>query len=247
MCRKSVCRKSVSISALALSLALSFVFCSAIACAADPFAQGCASYTAGNYTAAKTQFTAAIKAKPKSWQAQYQLANTCLQLKETENAKQAYQKCLALKPDEEIKKNCESAIAFLSAPPKPPAPVEAKKPFEVQNFRGNSLSGNSGSGSGSSNVFASPEPDSRQQAIQARKDRILADAKEEADRIKEEGKRAIEEGNANSNRRYRNRETGERYTSMSQDETAEITREYERRATEVMKEARRKASEINTP
>jgi tetratricopeptide (TPR) repeat protein len=226
------------VSLLVLPLALY----STIATAADPFTQGCASYTAGNYAAAKTQFTAAIKAKPKSWQAQYQLANTCLQLKETENAKQAYQKCLTLKPDAEIKKNCQSAMAYLLAPPKPVAPmVEPKKPIEVQNFRGSSL------GSRSESSLGSPEPDARQQAIEAQRNHILSEAKEQADRIKEEGKRAIEEGNANSNRRYRSRETGERYTSMSQDEISEMTRDYEHRANQVLQEAKRRAEAINSP
>jgi tetratricopeptide (TPR) repeat protein len=216
---------------------------------ADTFADGCASYSSANYGKAKSQFIEAAKAKPKSWQAQYQLANTLLQLQEVQGAKQAYQKCLILNPDPQIKKHCETAIAFILNPPKPTPAA----PVEVKNFRGSTRDGGSsittgsGASSRSDDSHQGDQPDARQLAIDARKAGIMADAKRQVDSIKEEQQRAVEEANANSNHRWRNRETGERYTGMNSDEKTSLQREYEVRIGRLMEDARRRANLVTTP
>ncbi len=231
-----------------LLLSIIYLVCGSQA-QADTFADGCASYAAGNYGKAKSQFFEAAKAKPKSWQAQYQLANTLLHLQEVQGARQAYQKCLALKPDAQIKINCETAIAFILNPPKPRPAV----PTEVKNFRGASQDAGVSNATGSTTTASSDgshqsdQSDARQLAIDAHKAGIMADAKRQVDAIKEEQQRAVEEANANSNRRWKNRETGERYTGMNADERGALMREYEGRISRIMDDARRRANQVTTP
>jgi tetratricopeptide (TPR) repeat protein len=231
-----------------LLLSITYLVCGSQA-QADTFADGCASYAGANYGKAKSQFIEAAKAKPKSWQAQYQLANTLLHLQDFQGAKQAYQKCLALKPDPQIKKNCETAIAFILNPPKPRPAV----PIEVKNFRGASQDVGVPNATGSTTTSSSDgshqsdQSDARQLAIDAHKAAIMADAKRQVDSIKEEQQRAVEEANANSNRRWKNRETGERYTGMNGEERSALLREFEAKISRIMDDARRRANQVTTP
>ncbi len=213
------------------------LFASGPSWASDPFVDGCASYCSGNFGKAKEEFLQAIKAKPKSWQAQYQLANSLLQLKDSVNAKLAYQKCLTLKPDSTVKAECESAIAYITNPPKPQVAPPAARPLQV-------VRPVSQSESSADNATAAD--DSRQAEIAARRANVMADGKRQVEAMKAEKEQAILDGNASSWHHYR-RESGERYTALSSDERQSLEREYENKINQIMKETQRRADAITTP
>jgi tetratricopeptide (TPR) repeat protein len=227
------------LSRIGISAFLTISTCCAHSYASDPFTDGCADYSAGNFGKAKIEFASALKANPKSWRAEYQLANTHMALQETAKAKEAYQRCLGLKPDPEIKKHCESAIAFIVNPPKsrPVAPLTTQPQSVPSAVQPSSLS--PGASEGADEV--------RKTIVEEWKANVMKDAKIQVDAIKEEQKRAIDEGNANAPHRYRNYDTGERYTKMYPEEKASIDREYDARIKRVMDDARRRAENMTAP
>lgn len=209
------------------------------ALAEDYFSLGCADYEAANYGKAKEEFLQALKQNPKSWKAQYQLANTFIQMKQNDEGKRAYQKCITLKPDAVTAHRCESAIAVLNAPP--PVLPQAR-PTPPAN---NSESALPKSQTSSSTNEAAEE--ARKNAVDARRAVIMADAERQVASIKAEEQRAVEEGNANSNHRWKNYETGERYVKMTAAERSDVEKEYEDRIKRVMDEAHRRAQSVISP
>jgi tetratricopeptide (TPR) repeat protein len=223
---------------MGISAFLTISACCAQSYASDPFTDGCSDYAVGNFGKAKTEFADALKTNPKSWRAEYQLANTHMALHETEKAKEAYQRCLGLKPDPEIKRNCQSAIAFIVNPqqPKPAVPL-TPLPSSVPSAEQPS----------SSHGASEAGEEARKKVVEEWKANIMKDAKIQVDALKEEQKRAVDDGNANSWHRFRNYDTGERYTKMYPEEKAPIDREYEARIKRVMDDARRRVENVGSP
>lgn len=102
---------------------------------ADQYSEGTAAYTSGNFAAAKAHFIKATQAKPKQWEAHYQLANTYVQLKDSASAKASYQKCINLNPPADVKGMCTNALAVIERNPKLAPPAPPKAPWHVQMIR----------------------------------------------------------------------------------------------------------------
>ena len=100
--------------------------------AVDENTLGNQNYQKGNFAAAKAHYLKAIAAAPDRWDVHYQLANTCLQLKDKESAKKSYIRCLSLNPTAEIRTHCERAVGYLAglplAPTLAPAPAPTPQP-----------------------------------------------------------------------------------------------------------------------
>lgn len=150
--------------------------------AADEIALGNQNYKKGSYSAAKIHYLKAIAAHPERWDAQYQLANTCLQLKDKAGAKKGYIRCLALNPAAEIRAHCERAVAHLSglplAPTPVPIPATASAP-KVEERAPSYLD--------PTNAFSSP-PAKTDAEVQreATRERIMREAEKDIGKMKEE-------------------------------------------------------------
>jgi tetratricopeptide (TPR) repeat protein len=232
------------------SLAICFTGASTASSAADPMAFGSSSYTAGQYAEAKKQFLLAAKRAPRSWKAQYQLANTYVQLKESAAAKKAYQTCLSLHPPADIKDNCSKAITFLGTndlKTPPPAAVAPAQPWHVQQVGPSSSTPTSSSSAPASSAAASSGSSApaspTNSGNEALKKRIMDDAQEQIAKIKAQAKEQLEEAKANSSQRYMS-DNGV-VTGISTEEEAAIMRDADGKAARIMEEAKRRVSGLH--
>jgi tetratricopeptide (TPR) repeat protein len=230
-----------------LPILIGIYFTSSAAFSADSYSSGCANYSVGNFGIAKAHFLAALKSKP-TFKAQYQLANTYMQLQDHVNAKKAYASCLALNPPADIKANCVRAISYLTANNLNP-PASHASPV-VQMYSGSSNRGNQSASaqsaadhSAQTAISTTSVVDFHTKELESRKARIMADAQVEADRIKQSTKQQLEEANAASNRWWVSHE-GALHTGCSQEEEAEIRRDGEAKAGKVLEAAHRRVKDL---
>lgn len=203
---------------------------------ADEYAQGAAAYSSGDFAGAKTHLIKATQAKPKSWQAYYQLANTYVQLKDSVNAKASYQKCIASNPPADIKTNCTNALSYIASNPKLTAPAAPTPPRPVQ-----IIAPKKSTEIESSSDDSSEHPGNSD--LEARRAKIIAEGEAEVNRMKQQEKEKMEEAEANANQRYIYPD-GTVKTSLSNDEMAQIQREIEQKAAQIRDRARRKAESL---
>lgn len=210
---------------------------------ADEYAMGAAAYSAGDFAGAKTHLIKAAKAKPKSWQAQYQLANTYVQLKDSADAKTSYLKCIANHPPADIQTNCKTALSYIATNPKliAPAAVAAPRPAQPvqmvtprQSADSNSTASTAGGDSGEAQV----SPD-----LALRRARVIQDGEAEVNRMKAQEKEKQAEAEANANQRYIYPD-GSVKTSLSTEELAQMQREVEQKASAIRERARKKAAAL---
>lgn len=214
-------------------------FACAPLCLADEYSQGTSDYAAGNFAKAKEHLVKATAAKPKSWQAHYQLANTYVQLKESANAKKSYGKCLSCNPPADIKANCERAMSYITSNPSLTAPAAAApRPSMYSSGTRSSASSTSvstSSGSGAVDPHASQKD--------AAKQRIMAEAEAQIAKMKAEEDERHREMVAGANQVYRNPD-GSVTTGLSSEEEAAFQKEVEQKAAAIRESARRRAESV---
>lgn len=204
---------------------------------ADEYSQGTADYAVGYFVGAKLHFIKAAAAKPKSWQAHYQLANTYVQLKDSANAKKSYLKCLACKPPADTKANCERAIAYIASNPTLAAPVAATPAYRPSMYSSGS---SSSSTSTSSSTTASAGGGGEKEA---QRSKIMQQAEAEIAKMRQDEEARLKEMEANSNTMYRS-DDGTLHPGLSAEEHAAFTKEVEQKATAIRENAKRKADSI---
>ncbi len=172
--------------------------------AADENALGNQNYRNGNYAAAKIHYLKAIAANPERWEAHYQLANTCLQLKDKEGAKKSYIRCLALNPSAEIRAHCERAVGYLAGLPLAPTPVPSSLPPSAPKIQERIPSYLD-----STETSLSPAPAKTDAEVQkdANRERIMREAEAEIVKMKNEENIRYREMVSQSNRVFRSNGT----------------------------------------
>lgn len=198
---------------------------------ADEYSQGSQSYAAGNFSSAKEHFMKAVLAKPKSWQAHYQLANTFVQLKDSANAKKSYMKCLTCQPPADVKTNCAKALAFIASNP-------ALTPPKAAAYR---PSLNQSPNRSSSSTEAASE--NAQGALEDRRARIMQEAEAEIAKMRAEEEARFKQMEANSNQVFRNAD-GSRSTGLSEEEEDAFHKEVEAKAAAIRERAKRHAASV---
>ncbi len=202
---------------------------------ADEYSQGTADYAVGYFVGAKLHFIKAAAAKPKSWQAHYQLANTYIQLKDSANAKKSYLKCIACKPPADTKANCERAIAYIASNPTLAAPAAAAPVYRPSMY-------SSGSGSASTSASSSTGSGGGDHK-EGEKAKIMQAAEAEIAKMRAAEEVRLKEMEANSNQMYRS-DDGTVHPGLSQEEHAAFKKEVEQKATYIRENAKRRADSI---
>jgi predicted Zn-dependent protease len=177
---------------------LSFTGLVVPAYSANSYADGCKSYSAGDYKAAENSFREAVAAYPGNPVVHYLLANTEIGLHKRVEAKAEYSRCLQLHPDPSTASHCQKMLAFLN---------------------------NTGTSRSVTAVASAPSPSAAETEKETKKQEIIRKANAEAAAIREEVEKQIAEGGAPGNQQLvRNRETGEIKVGVSSTQ-AEIMRE----------------------
>lgn len=203
---------------------------------ADEYSQGTADYAVGYFVGAKLHFIKAAAAKPKSWQAHYQLANTYIQLKDSANAKKSYLKCIACNPPADTKANCQKAIAYIASNPTLAAPAAAAPVYRPSMY-------SSGTRSSSTTSTAPSVGSSGTDGKEAQRAKIMQAAEAEIAKMRAEEEVRLKEMEANSNERYRQAD-GTVKTGLSTEEEAAFKKEVEQKASAIRENARRRADSI---
>ena len=193
--------------------------------ASDSFAAGSMDYAAGRYEQARNSFEQDIKTKP-NWKSYYYLANCFLQLKDAENAKKAYEACLALKPAPDVKLNCERALSFLKTGNVKVVPAKVVPARPIRQALELEQSG-----------------DDKATPLDIRRQQILDDAERQANKVREETKEKIEELKTSSNQLYRYADGSVR-TDADQDEVSKLSAESEERINRIMQNAKSRAAAL---
>ncbi len=205
---------------------------------ADEYAKGAAAYAAGDFAGAKAHLISAAKAKPKSWQAHYQLANTYVQLKDSAAAKASYLKCIGNRPPADITTNCKTALSYIATNPKLTAPVAVAAPRPVQMVAPKQSA---------ESTTSTASGDSGEPAVSAdlamRRARVIQDGEAEVTRMKAQEKEKQTEAEANANQRYIYAD-GSTKTSLSSEEMAQMQREVEQKAAVIRERAKKKAASL---
>jgi len=206
---------------------------------ADPYSDGCKSYTAHNYAQARKFFESAAAKNPNSWLVHYQLGNTYLALSQKDLARQAYEKALDCNPPAAYKGNIDKAMSYLGVP------VGDKKAAvkAVAKNKGDEAADEKTDKTGKANKPAEKE-DPVKAKIEARKKQIMVEAGREADKLKADRKnKRAEEGQGKF---YRTTE-GEVKQGFSKDEETDYNNETDRMVAKVMEDAKRKADSVLSP
>jgi len=222
------------------STALTACIFAALPSSADDYSHGAAAYSSGDFAGAKAHLIKATQLKPKSWQAFYQLGNTYVQLKDSANAKIAYQKCIANHPPADVQANCTNALSYIASNPKLTAPVAVAAPRPVQMIAPKSAAGSTASSS-ESGEGPSAAPVSAD--LEIRRARIIQDAEAEVNRMKAQEKERQSEAEDNANQRYLYPD-GTVKTSLSNEEIAQMQREVEQKAAVIRDRAKKRAADL---
>lgn len=206
---------------------LTFVFCMSPALA-DSYSDGAAQYSVGNYAAAKIHLLKATAAKPKSWQAHYQLANTFVALKDSASAKRSYDKCISCNPPADIRENCQRAIIYMVSNPKLTAPAAA--PVSLRSY-------SSGKGTSSAHdTGSSPSSD-----VEARRSQVLVETEAEIVKMKEQEKHRLEEMHNNANETWIHPD-GAIKQGLSPEAEKAFNKEVEEKAAAMREQGKRRAA-----
>lgn len=197
---------------------------------ADAYSDGTASYAGGNFAKAKDQFVKATAAKPKSWQAHYQLANTYMQLKDSANAKKSYAKCISCSPPADIKANCQTAISYIATNPTltPPAAAAPRPQPYTPSYSSPSQTASDGDNSS---------------AVEAKRAAILQEGEAEIAKMREHENEKLKEAEANGNQRYLTHD-GQEVMGLPREDKAAMEKEIERKAAEIRDRYKRRAASI---
>lgn len=204
--------------------------------AADENALGNQNYLKGNFAAAKVHYLKAIASSPERWDVHYQLANTCLQLKDKEGAKKSYIRCLSLSPTAEIRTHCERAVGYLAGLPLAPtlAPVPAPTPTpKVQEQIPSYLSPSE----------TAPAKTDAEIQKEATRERIMREAEAEIVKMRNEENLRWKETVSQSNRVFKYSD-GTYRRGLNSEETAEFLKEVAAKEQAIRDRAKRNADAI---
>lgn len=222
--------------ALAVSLSASISALLQNEVLASEYDQGLKLYQAKNYAAALPLLEKAANAKTNAWQAQYLLGNTCLALGKMDEAKAAYQRCLATCNDKSIQDHAKGGIATVDAYKQAQAQAQTlRKPTAT--------SGSSSSSSSSAKASDDDDEEVAEKKIDKNakiRQELLAKAREEANKIRREAEEQIKHEKENSNEVFKYSD-GSRGLDISDEREQQIRKEAEERAKRVMYEAEQRA------
>jgi tetratricopeptide (TPR) repeat protein len=206
---------------------------------ASDYDQGLKLYQAKNYAAALPLLEKAANAKTNAWQAQYLLGNTCLALGKMDEAKAAYQRCLATCNDRSIQDHAKGGIATVDAYKQ--AQAQAQSLRRTTSTTGTSGTRSSSSASASAAESEEDEPTEKKVDKNAQiRNELLAKARQEANKIRREAEEQIKHEKENSNEVFKYSD-GSRGLDISDEREAQIRKEAEERAKRVMYEAEQRA------
>ncbi|MBC8000284.1 MAG: hypothetical protein IAF58_20175 [Leptolyngbya sp.] len=195
---------------------------------ADSYSDGAAQYSAGNYSGAKIHLMKATVAKPKSWQAHYQLANTLVALKDSASAKRSYSKCLACNPPADIRENCQRAIIYMNSNPKLAAPAAAQVSLRsYSSGKGDSSAHDTGS---------SPSIN-----VESRRSQVLVETEADIVKMKEQEKHRLEEMHNNANETWIHPD-GAIKQGLSPEAEKAFNKEVEEKAAAMREQGKRRAA-----
>ncbi len=203
---------------------------------ADEYSQGTADYAVGYFVGAKLHFIKAAAAKPKSWQAHYQLANTYIQLKDSANAKKSYLKCIACNPPADTKANCQRALAYIASNPTLAAPAAAAPVYRPSMYSSGTTSSSTSSTTESAGASGSD-------GKEAQRAKIMQAAEAEIAKMRAAEEVRLKEMEANSNQMFRH-DDGTVSPGLSQEDHAAFKKEVEQKATAIRENAKRRADSI---
>jgi len=200
--------------------------------AADAYSSASAAYAKGDYASAKAQFLKALKAKPANWKAEYQLANSCMQLRSYAEARKWYASCLSHHPDASTASYCQSAVGQIDQIGRP-RPAVTAQPALVKTDSAPSAA------KSSDQEHAKGDPQ-----LEARKREIMGRAQKRVEEIRKAADARIQEAVANSNQRYTDPNTGIVSMDISADEKQQIMKEADQQAQQVMEQAKRDCNSV---
>lgn len=205
--------------------------------ATDENALGNQYYLKGNYAAAKIHFQKAIAANPQDYEAHYQLANTCMQLKDTEGAVRSYMRCQECNPTLSILLHCQKALDHLKYPPPPKFPP-APAPGGIQ--PGPAATRPYVDSSSALNLPGKTDAAAQKEANRAN---IMRQAEAEIAKMKEEEKTRWKELVSQSNRLFKYSD-GTIRRDLSSEETAQFNQEVAQKEQAIRERAKRNCDAI---
>jgi tetratricopeptide (TPR) repeat protein len=223
-------------------LVTSIVSLSATSATAKPslYDQASQNYEKQNFAAARDQFLKVVKSEPKSFKAQFQLANCYAQLKDFKKARATYATCLTCKPDKDTATLAQNAVQYLDA-----YMARAAQPQAPPSWQRPSAWGTSGTHS-SPDSSSNSEPD-QVKFLRAHKSEIMAQGEREAKAVTDQSEKDIEDLKENGMYRYRDPDTGYRTRGAPPYMIEQIKKEAKEKANEIRKEAKRRADAIRIP
>ncbi|MBX9938879.1 MAG: tetratricopeptide repeat protein [Candidatus Obscuribacterales bacterium] len=203
---------------------------------ASEYDQGLKLYQAKNYTAALPLLEKAANAKTNAWQAQYLLGNTCLALGKMDEAKAAYQRCLATCNDKSIQDHAKGGIATVDAYKQAQAQAQTLRKSTATNGSSSSSSSSSKASDNEEEEVAEKKTDKNAQI----RNELLAKARQEANKIRREAEDQIKHEKENSNE-YFQFSDGSIKLDISNAREEQIRKEADEKAKRIMYEAEQRA------
>lgn len=217
---------TVAASALALTTA-------GTAMASESLDQGMKLYKEKKYQEAKTALEQAAKEEPNSWQAHFYLGHTLMTLGRVNEAKHQYEVCKHVSNHPAVQAHCDKALSQ----------VEEYNAKVKPQAGGSTASSNAGTASGGEETTADAEPspeDKRKAEIQAKKDKVMQEARDQCSKIRQEAEAQIRNEKAGSNQHFRYSD-GSIGTDISDEREAEIRGAAEEKCKRIMNSAEARA------
>lgn len=200
--------------------------------AGDAYKEACAAYKKGDYADAKAQFLKVLKSQPANWQAEYQLANSCMQLRTYAEARKWYCSCLMHHPDASTGTYCQSAVGQIDQMANSQRNASASATAAQQDKMK--------SENATYNAEREKEDKSRSnQTLAAQKRVIMEQAQKKAEEVRKAGEARVQDAIANSNQRYRDPNTGEVKMDISPEERQAIMKDSDQQIQRIMEQAKR--------
>lgn len=227
---------------LAIAIAMFLVFCAPKSLAGyaedpDPLGTAAQRYVCRDYEGAKVILLRVVSKSP-TWKAYYQLANCYLRLKDGKNAKESYQKCLSFSPDTMVKRFCNDAIAYID---RTPSLMRPHADDWLSRATSSSNDDNTAADPGA-HPSNSATPD-KSAAVQALRKRIMAEAEQQAARVRRETNDRLEELRAGSNQRVIMPD-GSVTISIDPGVELQVNSEAQRKIKQIMEDAQRRADRL---
>lgn len=201
-----------------------------LAASASSLEDGVKLYSAKNYVKAKIELEKAVKEKDNSWQAHLYLAHTFLALGNFTHAKYQYQLCQRLTNNAAVQGQCSQGITR--------AEEYLEKRKSASNSGSGSTSTSTSTSSGKKETASAKEDDGEAEVSPKEKRRkaIMAEAKEQMDKIRADAKKQLEDEKNQSQEVFRYSD-GSRGTDISDEREKEIMHEAEEKCKKIKEQA----------